>query len=120
MSPADARALAKPLALVLMTLAISTPPARAAKRDACEDLAFAFYTIAEYERRGDSRESQLAWLHDHFGERGSSGAANVAERIIEFVYRSEAQPEQIGRQVLEHCVVDREGRAVVRMSRQAR
>ena len=83
--------------------------------DRCMDLAYLFYVLAEYELRGESRESQRGWVLDEFGASHQRVEADLLERALDFVYASDASPVQIRRQVLSHCSVDEQGRVVIEL-----
>ncbi len=84
----------------------------------CEDLAYTFFLIAENRDRGHSRSDQEAMVRESIR---TPFVANPEEtrrnllRVVDVVYRSpDATPEEIEAGVLDHCVVDDQGHAVVR------
>ena len=89
-------------------------PAAGAPR-VCKELADVFYVIARYEQRGDSKESQLVWLRREFAPDEEASPLGIFDRALDYVYATDADPGEIRASVLDKCVTDERGQAVLRL-----
>jgi hypothetical protein len=94
---------------------IAPRAARAAEPNTCEDFAQVFYSVARYKQRGDTKESQAAWMRETFGGRESREQLRAFLRVLDFVYASDAGPREIRSKVLESCTINASGQAVLRV-----
>jgi hypothetical protein len=103
------------LALAALLVGSIPPPGVRAEesKTVCDGLANVFYVISEYKKRGDSKETQQEWVRDMFRKKHFS--AQLLERAVDYVYRSGEDSEQIRAQILDGCVVNSRGQAVVRL-----
>jgi hypothetical protein len=81
----------------------------------CRELANVFFIIATYEARGDSKESQLVWLREEYAPNEASSPLGIFDRALDYVYGSDESAKEIRASVMDHCVVDEHGRAVLRL-----
>ena len=103
-------------AAALLTLPqLAAGDAAAGREPVCQDLAYLFYVLAEYEGRGDSKASQLRWVQESFGRDGDPQHERLLERALEYVYATDATPREIHADVRRSCSVDERGRAVFRL-----
>lgn len=84
----------------------------------CQDLAQAFLVVARYRDQGRSRRDQEKMIRESIRTPFVSDPERAQQqllRIVDVVYRAaDASPEEIESGVLDHCVVDDQGQAVVR------
>jgi hypothetical protein len=109
---------ARSIAAIGLTLACFAPaPSAAVSKVApvCRELANAFFIIATYEARGDSKESQLVWLREEYAPNEASSPLGIFDRALDYVYGSDESAKEIRASVMDHCVVDEHGRAVLRL-----
>jgi hypothetical protein len=83
----------------------------------CEGLAYVFFVVAEQRDRGESREAQIRMaqesVHNRFSEDPEQALADLL-RVIDAVYRRPGQrAREIEASVLEDCVVNDRGQAVL-------
>jgi hypothetical protein len=89
----------------------------ATRGDACADLAYAFFLVAEKKDRGASQDAQIQALRKSidtpFATRPDQTLRHL-ERVVEIVYRNPGlSAQQIEAKVRDDCVVDEQGRAVL-------
>lgn len=108
-------------AVGLMATACQTGPLTAASpRDdgPCNDLARAFYLIAEAREEGALREEQIESLRagvDSPFVRRPEDALDAMLHIVDLVYRMpESNPRGIEQRVRDNCVENEQGQAIVR------
>jgi len=81
----------------------------------CRELANVFFIIAGYEARGDTKASQLVWLREEYSPDEATSPLPSFDRALDYVYASDAEPKEIRASVMDHCVVDERGQAVLRL-----
>jgi hypothetical protein len=109
------RSCAVALTLTLVVLYASVAPAETRTPPVCRELANVFYIIAGYEARGDSKASQLVWLREEYAPDEETSPLGIFDRALDYVYESDAEPKEIRASVMDHCVVDERGQAVLRL-----
>jgi hypothetical protein len=81
----------------------------------CVKLARTFYLIAAYRDGGATRDDQVEIARAAGRKSGSEAMLRTWLRAIDLVYRfDDAPPDEVAFTVMDHCVVDGEGRASVR------
>jgi hypothetical protein len=107
-------------ALALLILACQVPPKTHVppeSGDACANLAYVFFLIADARDRGDTKEDQIeklqASVENPFATRRETTLRSLLG-VVDLVYlRPDESAEEIRESVLADCAVDERGRAVV-------
>lgn len=114
-----------PLAIALLGLGCQVPRYEARTRippknaGVCEEIAYVFYLVAEGRDRGVSHDEQVkavtTGVNNPFSKRPEETRSQLL-RVVDYVYDAdEASAEEIEARVLDHCVVDARGKALVRL-----
>ena len=87
--------------------------------DVCENLAYAFFVVAEKRDRGASQAKQLRELREGMNNPFARRPDQTFERlsqVVSYVYAAEAlSAGELEVRVLAHCTVSEQGHAVVRL-----
>jgi len=111
------------IAAALLLLACQAPapitaPVPETRDGACADLAYVFFLVAEKRDRGSTRDAQLEALRRSIDTPFATQPDRTLrqlEQVIELVYRRPELPaREVEAMVRDDCVVDEQGRAVLR------
>ena len=93
-----------------------SPPAPPANQGVCAQLAHIFFLIALDKDRGRSQESQVRMVKEGVNNPFSGAPDETLDhllRVVDKVYASKADADEIRDAVLASCEVDEQGHAVV-------